>query len=409
MQWRSSKAVRHSTSSLAAQVVNALASLFQAAYLARHLRVVGYSEYSLVFSFNILFLAFTDLGLSQIAVREIVQYPDKVRSILSTVFSMRLFLGFAGWLACVVASAWTGYSSAVVGGIWIYSLVLLVSPLGTVSILNQIQFRGDLALLASTGSRVLLLAGTVAVVRLGMGLNALFAVAVGASVAEYVVNAFLVGGWRYLKPCWDMATGKSLAQEALPLGLASLLATVINRFDVVLLSKMSGMQAVGIYSAPFRVAYFLTFIPQAAMASFYPLVSEYRQAQPDRVREVYQHTVELMAFLALPMAVGGTLLAPRVIPLIFGETFQASVRVFQVLVWQVAIVFVAIVPGTLLIAHGLQRVNLGLQAITVCISLLLNLLLIPSLGALAPALATLAAHVFLVGSKRVVIPTASKY
>lgn len=395
MQWSPYKAVRYSGLSLLTQVFNAFVSLFQTTYLARHLKLAGYSEYSLVFSFAIVFLAFTDLGTSQIAVREITRFPERVQIIFSTVLSLRVLLGFASWLICVLAAGWAGYSPAVTAGIWVYSLVFLVTPLGTVSILNQVQCRADLALLSAVSGRIFLLVGTVATVRAGMSLNALFAVVVGALAIEYGVNASLIGGWSCLKPRWDVAMGKFLALESLPLGVASLLATFINRFDVILLSKLSGMEAVGIYSAPFRIVYFLNFIPQAIIASFYPMVSQYRQAEPNRVREIYQRTVELLAFLALPMAAGGSLLAPQIISLVFGEAFRPSIPVFQILIWQVAIVFIAIVPGTALVAHGLQRVNLVLQVIAVFISLLLNSLLIPSLGALAPALATLAAHTFL--------------
>src|SRR5437868_14419238 len=106
------KAIRHTSFSLLAEIFNAFMSIFLTGFLARHLGVKGYSEYSLVFTYTLMFLSFTDWGFSSIAIREMARFPEKTKQIFSVNFTLRILFSIAAWIICLISTPFIKYPPA---------------------------------------------------------------------------------------------------------------------------------------------------------------------------------------------------------------------------------------------------------------------------------------------------------
>jgi O-antigen/teichoic acid export membrane protein len=106
-------------------------------------------------------------------------------------------------------------------------------------------------------------------------------------------------------------------------------------------------------------------------------MSGFHVSSQDALRLSYEKYFKYMLVLAVPIGVGTTLLANRIILLIFGNGYTPSVVALQILVW----VFVFGCTGSafyqLLPATNNQRKGMKVAAICMASNIALNLLLIP--------------------------------
>ena len=105
------------------KVITTSISVVMLGYLSRYLGVSGYGEYTTVFAFLGFFAILADLGLYNIAVREVSKSFENAKKVMGNIATIRISLAiFFLLLAPVVAHFIPSYSSEVKLGIWIGAL-----------------------------------------------------------------------------------------------------------------------------------------------------------------------------------------------------------------------------------------------------------------------------------------------
>ena len=100
-----------------------------------------------------------------------------------------------------------------------------------------------------------------------------------------------------------------------------------------------------------------------------------------------------MAWLGLGVAVVTSILSPWAIALLYGPAFAQAASILSVQIWAGVAVAMSFVHGKWLLAEGLQRYGLIYTIAGAAVNITLNLLLIPRLGAIGAAWATLITQV----------------
>jgi O-antigen/teichoic acid export membrane protein len=113
-----------------------------------------------------------------------------------------------------------------------------------------------------------------------------------------------------------------------------------------------------------------------------------------------------MIILALPIGVGTTILADRLIAVVFGSTYANSARPLQILVWSSVFIFVSIPFGNLFNSLNKQAIVAKAAGIGVVLNVILNLLLIPRYSLIGASIATVSTEflilaLFLFWSRRI--------
>lgn len=234
-----------------------------------------------------------------------------------------------------------------------------------------------------------LYAATIALDELLTGLTVLRAVVIWAAFQALKAIVLLAASIR----AEGLARPRvALLREALAFGLGAwvgTLSTAFNeRLDQIIVALIASEAVLGIYATAVNSSEILLYLAGAAATAILPLVA--RAAPTLRVEQVlraYRSVTLLTAAGIVVAAAAGT----QLIPLVFGRAFDASRGPFLwLLPGALGFVALSIFSSALLASSAPRRSSAG-PVVTLVLGIVLDLLLIPSLGATGAAIATTAA------------------
>lgn len=168
------------------------------------------------------------------------------------------------------------------------------------------------------------------------------------------------------------------------------LSTLEYQVDAIMLSGFSSEEQVGWYSAVTTVLFSLTLFSQAYRLAIYPLMAEYEQNNPDKLKQLYIQSIDLLFTISLPMVVGIAFLAPKIIALIYGPAFLPAVVPLQIIIWALIFIFLNVPNSRMLLVSNNQKQSLFMLSISTGLNVMLNFILIPVLDVNGAAISRLA-------------------
>jgi len=207
---------------------------------------------------------------------------------------------------------------------------------------------------------------------------------------------------------------KKLVQGTLTFNIFPLIVNLYDRLDVILLSKLAGSVAVGIYATPYRVLGTLQCLPAGLMAALLPSLSrsrwDYRESK--RCGDV----MTLLYVAALISILGTMLLADRMVLLLLGRDYMESALVLKILIWATIPMFLNFALNMFLLARSREKVFLRTAFVCLVVNVIANLILIPHFSYVAAAgvtiiteLVLLVQNVFLVRGNLGFLPMPGKF
>ncbi len=170
----------------------------------------------------------------------------------------------------------------------------------------------------------------------------------------------------------------------------NILSSLHERMDVLLLAWLSaGVGDVAIYAIAVAVVNRIRLVPAAIALSLFPTV-----AQLDS-REAGALTSRVLAHSMLWVIVSVLVLAPLsfwLVPVLFGERYRASVTPLLILLPGTAFLTIHMILTRFFASRDLQRVSIACQALGTLLNLTMNWILIPRLGAVGAAWASLVSY-----------------
>lgn len=197
-----------------------------------------------------------------------------------------------------------------------------------------------------------------------------------------------------LAPRLDWEILKPLARRAWPLVVSALLGLMIYNSDLIFIRIFTGRSAaVGYYAAAYTLIGFLANLGIAYSISLLPTLTrlaDHRERQLGLFQTAHAHVFAV----GLPIAIGGSLLAPQIISLVFGPAYEPAVLALRIVVWSVPLGLLRDVSIAGLIASGREDRVMRLTAWATGLNLLLNVLLIPPFGIYGAAIASVLTEFF---------------
>jgi O-antigen/teichoic acid export membrane protein len=179
-----------------------------------------------------------------------------------------------------------------------------------------------------------------------------------------------------------------MLKESFPIGCSVALGMVLYNFDTVLLGFMKPPAEVGQYSAAYKYISFFSAFLSLYSTNLFPMVSRSRN-DPAMLRRISDRSLRYTLALAIPLAIGGTLVARPLMEVVFGPQFSGGAAALRILIWVVPVVAGRTVYRSTMLSHGLQRGYLWIVLTAATVNTGLNLLLIPRYSYLGAASATL--------------------
>lgn len=381
---------RNSAFVLGSQVlVKVMAFLFNV-YVVRRLGDVHFGQYSAVMAYVAMFAIFTDWGMSPYMVREMARDREKTAWLLPNVVAIRVVLSLIITIIAPLSALGLGKEGDMVLGILIASAGLIVyafqGPLSNVltarerldytstfTLVNQLVFWGLGALLLVRGMGFV-----------GLIIASLAGVAAMALLSGWTLAKLGVGRLQLSARRWPQ-----LFLASLPFGISGMSYAFMQRFDTVLMSFVLTDAAVGWYNVPWTLINMVLLIAQSIAIAMYPSMVRSHAEDPGALPQVVWQAVKYLLIVCLPVAVGGTVLADWIIVTLYGEAFIHSVPVLRVMLWALPSLFLLELMGRVANTLGLERDAARINVINAVITVVLNLILVPTLGILGAALALL--------------------
>ena len=172
---------------------------------------------------------------------------------------------------------------------------------------------------------------------------------------------------------------------------------IYTYIDSVMLSLMQGNEVVGWYNAAYRLTLVLLFIPNVINLAVFPKMSQYYGSSKSSLNLFYEKYFKYMLILGIPIGAEITILADRIISVIFGTGYSQSIIALQIIIWTIVFTFAGAAFVQLLQSINKQLIITKISGICVVINIMLNLVLIPKFSYIGASYATLITEVILVG------------
>ncbi len=368
-------------------VIKILAFLFNV-YVVRRLGAVHFGQYSAVMAYVAIFAIFTDWGMSPYAVREMAEDRTQTAWLLPNIVAIRGVLSLMITIVAPLSALWLGRENTMVLGILIASAGLILyafqGPLGSALAarerLDYTSVFGLVSQLIFWGLGVLLLISGMGFI--GLIVSSLAGVAVAALLSGWALFRMGVGRLVLSVRRWPQ-----LLLAALPFGVSGISGVFMQRFDTVLMSFVLTDAAVGWYNVPWTLINMVLLIAQSIAIAMYPSMVRSYAEDPESLPQVVWRSIKYLLIVCLPIVVGGTVLADRIIVTLYEETFVNSIPVLQVVLWALPSLFLLELLGRVSSTLHLERPGARISVINAVVTVVLNLILVPTLGILGAALA----------------------
>ena len=304
------RVARNTAAPLAATVVERGLGLLLAMYAARVLGPAGVGAYNVAQNVWQFASIIADFGLGTLLTRDVARDRPAAAQRTATTVGLRLVLAAACAPAAVLVALLYGDRAIFI------TVVLLAAGLFPAAIAGALSavFAGHERMTPPAAvqlvSGVLTAALGFAVLAVGWGIIGLGGASLAVGLLTAVIFLRLVRR-RYFPPRIALKSRDLRPQlhEAWPLMLNNLLNSIFFRSDIQVLAAFRGPRAVGHYSNAFRIIDAIGLLPSRFVLALFPVLS--RRAAPGDATflGVYRLAAKLLLGLAVPIALGITVLA----------------------------------------------------------------------------------------------------
>lgn len=369
-------------------------------YIARILGATEYGKFSFSLSFVNLFVIFSSLGIFNIVTREFAREEEKEKD-FSAIFSLKIILTLLTYILIFIGSFFITKEHDIRVIIYILGaevlldgfLLLLYSFLRAREKMEY-QALGQIIqvfLVTALGLIVLFFLPSVKNLSWAYFLGTAFAFVVGMIFFNFRIH--------HIKPIFNSAVWKKYLLMSYPLALASFVGTIHGNIDSTMLGSWGEITQTGWYNAAQRIVQAAFILVNLASVSFFPVLSKFfKEENKNNFQKSFDYFFIFVIFLVVPTILGGIVLAPRLIDLVYGSGYLPAVYALQITLVSTAIGVISAPFRYSLIAANQQSKIFWATVFSVVANIVLNLILIPRLslyGASISGMISLSASLFL--------------
>lgn len=391
----SNRVVKNASWIIICKIIQSLVGLVVSMLCARYLGPSGYGAISYAASLVAFILPLMQLGLRSTLVREIVDEGEGEGVILGTA----LILNLISSVVCIIgintftliANAGERETLVVVS---LYSTSLLFQAFEILQLWFQAKLLSKytsvvslIAYLIMSAYRIFLLATDKSIYWFSLSQSIDYLLIAIATIILY--KKLSVSRLRFSPSC-----AAAMLRRSSPYILSAMMVSVFQQTDRLMLKNMLGDAATGYYSAAVTVAGITSFVFAAMIDSARPSILEGKRSGSDSFERNVSRLYSVIFYLSLVQCIVMTALAPLLIRIMYGEEYAPAAEALRLVVWYTTYSYFGSVRNIWILAEGKQKylwlINLSGAAANVT----LNLVLIPCMGIVGAALASLITQIF---------------
>jgi len=376
------------------KIFRLLLSFFVSILVIRYLGPKEFGLLSYAISIFGLFSALSVLGLENITIRELVRNPEQRHYLLGSVFILRLVGGGATLvlIAFTLLISKEDYSTSL--------LILIISTSVIFQSFNVIDyyFRAEVkarysvyvqiaSVLITSAIKILLLILKAPLIYFAAVISVEFIIAAIGFIMVYRYFGFKLSVGRFQKKL-----AVRLLKDSWPLILSGVAVSIYMKIDQVMIKNILNTEQVGYYAAAVRLSEAWYFIPIALSNSLFPAIVNAKQVSEEFYNNRMQKLYDILAWMAIAIAVPVSFFSKEIINIIFGIEFQSGAPVLAIHIWAGVAVFLGVANTQYLINENFTKLSFFRTFIGMIFNVGLNFLLIPLYGIVGAAIATLVSY-----------------
>ena len=356
-------------------------------YVARRMGQSVFGQFAFAATFASYFTILGDPGISTLAQRELARHTEATREYAGSILLVRLVCSICALLAmstlAILNFEGTKLTLTLVYGVaslapalslnWVFAAHERMEYVAGTAILTAVSYFGLVALALTVTDSLLLFPLSV----------------LGSNLAGAVVSQIVVirrwGGLSLRLPNNEFV--RQLSTSVWPFALSGVVIATNLKLGTMILGFLGWDSEAGLYAAAFKLTHVLQILGAMYFASIYPALSRLHMSSKRELAVTVTKSLDLCASVAIPITVGGIIVAGPLVQWIYDDQFTGSTVVFQALL----LAFLATsLAGTLayyLMASERQGMYLVSNIVSLVGNATLCTLLIPRYGAYGAALA----------------------
>ncbi|MCD8154649.1 MAG: flippase [Clostridiales bacterium] len=373
------------------KIFHMLLSLAVTSVTARYLGTEGYGLLKFGLAFINIFTIISKLGIDSILVSELVRDREKTGELVGTTIVLRLLSGLCSIVLTGLFTVVLRPGETVVLFITVVqSISLLFIAFDTVDYYFQSVLKSKYtAVSRSIAYPFVCILRIIFIVMKSDVRYFAWATVLDALLISLVMLFFYFKSEKQ-SLSFSVSTAKYLLKNSYPFIWANLLVTIYTQMDQIMVSTISGDASGGIYSAAMTIANLWVFVPNAMIDSARPIIMELKAKGNDALYQLrYKQLYAGIIWISIAAGIFFTVFPGIVVRIIYGQSYMDSVPVLMILIWSRLFSLIGTARNIWMICEEQVKYVKWFIGLGAGLNVVLNLLLIPSLGAIGAAVATL--------------------
>jgi O-antigen/teichoic acid export membrane protein len=178
-------------------------------------------------------------------------------------------------------------------------------------------------------------------------------------------------------------------RRSLPFAVTGILVIIYYQIDLIMLKALAPTEQVGFYSVAFRVMEIFSALPRVIFAVVFTRFAQCYVNEPKKLpKEIYKAT-RLLVMVVVPILVVAGFIQENLVEALYGETFFPATQSLAILLPTISMSMFGGLVAQALNATANEKCLPFIGATTVMINLGSNAILIPLMGPVGAAIATL--------------------
>lgn len=377
-----------------AEIISRFLEFILIVYIIRILGVTEFGKFTFALALVGIFIVIFDLGISDITTRDLANDKNTEKD-YATIFSLKITLSIMALILILIVSFFITKDPVIRFIIWILGIFVLTNDLfymiySFLRARQKMEFEAGAKILRSL---ILTLFVFLTLFRVPSIENVSYGYLFANVLTLVLILLFFHFKIHSLKLNFNINIWKNFLKISWPLGLAAIFGAIFLNIDSVIMGYFNQITQVGYYNAARRLVAVLIIPATLVSMSFYPILSKLFKESKEKLLMAWNFYMELMIISAIPLVVGGSVLAPQIINFIYGGSFNVSILVLKILIFIAGINFLCYPYIIMLIVAGQQKKNLLVSLIVATVNVSLNLILIPRYSLYGAAVACIITYI----------------
>jgi GT2 family glycosyltransferase/O-antigen/teichoic acid export membrane protein len=183
----------------------------------------------------------------------------------------------------------------------------------------------------------------------------------------------------------DKARIREIFFAALPICGVVLFTYIYFRVDSVLIFFLRGEEETGWYSAGFKLLEAMGLLLASIRGALFPILSRTFSDRNEGYQKIWRGGVRYLFLIGFPVTIAVILLAPQIVLLLFGPSYQPAIPVFQVMVVGFSCLCLNDFASFFLVSRDQTNRVIRVVSFAAIFNMLINFMVIPIWGMLGAA------------------------